>query len=110
MLKYLLKLLMLMMSSNGQGGLAEGVVVRQAQVDLVDDGDAALGAPPRGCGAARRVNRGARGVGGRGQQHAASCRPRGLHLGGAELEALCRAGGISTAEPSAALTKWRLQG
>ncbi len=44
MLKYLLKLLMLMMSSlDGQRAVAEGLFVGQAQVDLVDDGDATLG-------------------------------------------------------------------
>ena len=82
MLKYLLKLLMLMTwSSMRQRAVAEGFVVRQAQVDLVDQRDAA--APLHDfVDAAQFVgrDRGAGRVGRRREQHAArafrSRRPR----------------------------------
>ena len=75
-----------------QGRLAKGFVIGQAQIDFIDDGQPALGAHDF-VDAAQLVgrNRGARGVGGRGQHHAArALAPGGFDLGGAELEALRR--------------------
>jgi hypothetical protein len=109
--KYLLKLLMLMTCSPRASALwPKAVVVAQAQVDLVDDGHAA--APRTTCVDAAHlvgVDRGAGGVAGRGQQHAARGRAPGRRdRGRIQLEAL-RRWSAAAAAPTAA-TKCRLQG
>ena len=107
---YLLKLLMLMMSRHGQGAV-KVFLVRQAQVDLVDHGDAAALCTTSWM---RAVHRGAIEVPVGLEARPAARRvfglPRPLHLVAAELESARLAWWAPPAPPSAALTKWRLQG